>query len=122
MLVPVDQCEALEGTAEIHDRSGGTTQPLIGCQAVGRSGRLRRHTDATVGGDPLRRRTPGNDPYLFEPETGARHSLCATGPGWTNGIVVAHPARSFHPSLPGNAAEPRHLAEGLAELDWTRAR
>ena len=61
---------------------------------------------------------PRDDPSLFEPAASGSHNLCGPGAAWLNGIDVLNLNRSFHPSLPGNVAEGRLLANVLLHLDW----
>jgi hypothetical protein len=61
---------------------------------------------------------PRSDPYLFEPAASGSHNLCGAGAAWLNGIDGSDLDQSFHPSLPGNVAEGRLLAQLLPHLDW----
>jgi hypothetical protein len=56
------------------------------------------------------------DQNLYEPSRGARHNLCSRGPSWLNGIVLFDRHKSFHPTVTGNQAEGRLLAQLIPHL------
>ena len=59
------------------------------------------------------------DPNLFEPNTGARHNICAT-PEWLNGLSHIHLGKgSFHPNQSGQIAMGNLMAEVIPHLHWS---
>jgi len=69
---------------------------------------------------------PYSDPDLFEPNTGARHNLCAAKE-WINGITIRIgqgtqlPSinSSFHPNQEGNDAMAGLVEQIFPQLDWS---
>jgi hypothetical protein len=66
---------------------------------------------------------PYNDPNLFEPNTGARHNLCAAQE-WLNGITLFSrhfsANASFHPNEQGTDAMARLVVQAFPDLNWSK--
>ncbi len=133
MCMGIRPSDAMELRGLAGDLNATIAEDVKAVNATHPNGVTLTYVDVNTGNPKMG--IPYSDPNLFEPNTGARHNLCAAKE-WLNGLTLSRTAstsstlvntdvtdtHSFHPNQEGNNAMAALFEQVFPKLNWSGLR